>query len=229
MANKIKGCGLVLLICLGLFGGCKSPGERQETLTPEQQKQRLLKRINRRFEDPKAHLELGRLYQEEGRLDDAIFHYKTVLSLDPVSWSAQAALVKALVQKGRSSEAEQTAKIYINQVSTSAKRLLKLGKAFQEQGLDKYALACYHQALRLAPDSPLVYKQLGYFYLAKGDNVRTSEYFKRSFELDWNQPDIAYELGKLGTRIEVPRQAEPENTSAGKSNAQPAKKSSPKQ
>jgi Flp pilus assembly protein TadD len=64
------------------------------------------------------------------------------------------------------------------------------------------------QAIHLAPTSAKVHKQLGYYYLSKNDKVRAEEYFKRSFNLDPVQPDVAGELGRLGVEVRIPGKAE---------------------
>jgi len=211
MTGRVQPLCFVMVIGVLLLAGC-TPSDSDEgsqaPVPPDQQRADLLRQLNRKFENPKAHSELGQFYLEQGRLDDAEFHYKTALSFDPMFWSARAGMVKVLEAKGLTAEARQTAELYINEVGASAGRSLKLGRAFQNKQLDGYALACYQQALRLEPDSAAVYKQLGYFYLGGDDEVRAQEYFRRSFELDWNQPDVAYELGRMGTHIEVQRKSE---------------------
>ena len=80
-----------------------------------------------------------------------------------------------------------------------------LGRAFQAQQLDEYALGCYQQALAQAPNSAAIYKQIAYYYLAKGDKVRAEENLKQSFRINPRQPEVAGELGRLGVLIQVPR------------------------
>jgi len=212
MTVRVQSLCVLVMIAVLVSAGCTpsdSDGGILAPVPPDQRRANLLRQLERKFENPKAHSELGRFYLEQGRLDDAEFHYKTALSFDPMFWAARAGIVKVLEAKGLAAEAKQTAELYINEVGASAGRSLRLGRAFQNQQLDGYALACYQQALRLEPDSPEVYKQLGYFYLGRDDKVRAQEYFRRSFELDWNQPDVAYELGRMGTRIEVQGKSEP--------------------
>jgi len=113
-------------------------------------------------------------------------------------------MVKVLANSGDTAKAEQYAKAYMNQASNSAMASLQLAEAFDKQGLDEYALACYKQALRLAPDSPEVNKQVGYYYLNNDDKTRAKDYLSRSFQLNPNQPDVAGELGRLGVVVKIP-------------------------
>ncbi|NIA17152.1 MAG: hypothetical protein GWO86_02270, partial [Planctomycetes bacterium] len=95
---------LVLLFALFLLvGGCLERNKKAKTgkaldkelaVETDQQKLKLLKRIDRKFEDPKAHYELGKLYQNEGLWDKAEWEYNRTLAFDPVNYKAQAAMVQ---------------------------------------------------------------------------------------------------------------------------------------
>jgi tetratricopeptide (TPR) repeat protein len=74
--------------------------------------------------------------------------------------------------------------------------------------LDEYALTCYQQALRLAPNSAKINRQIGYYYLSKGNKAQGKDYLSRSFQLNPNQPDVAGELGRLGVVVKVPRKVQ---------------------
>ena len=50
--------------------------------------------------------------------------------------------------------------------------------------------------------SAKVNKQLGFFYLKKGDKEKAKQYLIASFNANPFQPDVAGELGKLGVAIE---------------------------
>ncbi|RKY13956.1 MAG: hypothetical protein DRP52_01345, partial [Planctomycetota bacterium] len=99
----------------------------------------------------------------------------------------------------------------ISQAAVSAPASVRLGKAFQNEELGAYALSCYYQATGLTPKSPEPYKLLGYYYLGEGDQVRAEENFRRSFELDPYQTNVAGELGRMGVIIGLPRTVNIEN------------------
>jgi len=214
MTSKEKIFCLVFLICPLLLCGCNglksnTPQADEVKKTPtEQKKADLLRTLDRRFENPDAHFELGQLYHADGMWAKAQYHYNIALSFDPVHRPAQAAMVKILLDSGDKAKAKITADIYLNQVSGSATESLKLGLAFQKQLLDDYALSCYQQALHLAPNSAKINRQIGYYYLSKKDKVRATEYLSRSFQLDPRQPDVAGELGRLGVQIRIPQKTE---------------------
>ena len=184
------------------------PKKKLTQPTTEDKKFELLKSITHRFDNPDAHFELGQLYQAEGLLVSAEYHYSTALRFDPIHRDAQGAMVKMKIENGDTAGAKLQAYTYMREVSTSSAGSCRLGMAFQKQGLDEYALACYQQALRVDPESAETYKQLGYYYLRKSDKVRARDYLSRSFEIKSNQPDVALTLGQLGVEIKIPQKTE---------------------
>ena len=220
MNNIRKFVGLSVLVFVLLFSGCDSlkGGLRkiglggkdtkitEVAITPaEQSKARLLKKIDRKYENPQAHFELGRLYQADGLWMQAAQEYRIALNFDPVHRSAQAARVKVLGEAGDAAKADLLADEFIAQASSSDFSSLRLALGFQEQGLDDYALRCYRQALRLNPNSAKINRQIGYYYLSKADMGRAQDYLRRSFQLNPNQPDVAMQLGRMGVTVGVPR------------------------
>jgi tetratricopeptide (TPR) repeat protein len=180
----------------------------QRTKTPEipdtpqdREKARLMNDIDRDFEDSESHYKLGQLYQNEGQWSKALNEYNVAVSFNPAHRSAQAATVSVLYAMGDTAKADMTADTYIMQTSGSAEESLRLALAFQKEKLDDLALRAYQQALRLAPNSAKVNRQIGYYYLSKGDKVRAREYLYRSFQLNRKQADVAGELGRLGVDI----------------------------
>ena len=200
----------LLLLCTMFFVGCKSQQTTGsiESIPIEQRKADLLKTLDRKFENPQAHYELGLVYLAERQWLKAEYHFNTALSFDPAHSEAQAAMVKVFIESGDTAKSKTYADIYMNQAAGSASASFRLGLAFQKQLLDEYAFDCYMQALHLEPNSAKVHKQLGYYYLAKNDKVRAEEYLKRSFQLDPVQPEVAGELGKLGVEVRIPHKVE---------------------
>jgi tetratricopeptide (TPR) repeat protein len=202
-----------LLVCMVLFSGCglfNKGGKGDDiALTPaEKEKAELLRTIDRRFENPDAHYQLGRLYQADGLWAQAETCYNTTLRFDPAHRDAQAGMVKVMLDSGNTARGELYADIYMNQVASSAMGSLQLGLGFQRQGLDEYALSCYQQSLGLAPNAAKVHRQIGYYYLSKNDKERARDYLMRSFQLNPNQPEVAGELGRLGVAVQIPRKVE---------------------
>jgi tetratricopeptide (TPR) repeat protein len=209
---------LALFVCALLLTACTETTENDTIRTTrktritqptgQERKKELLRAIERRFENPDAHFELGQMYQAEGLLVAAEYHYNIALQFDPVHRDSQAAMVKMMAESGETEKARLQADEYMRQVSTSSTGSRKLAMAFQKQGLDEYVLACYQQAIRIEPNSAENYKQIGYYYLSKDDKVRARDFLSRSFEIQPNQADVALTLGQLGVEIKIPQKVE---------------------
>jgi tetratricopeptide (TPR) repeat protein len=205
---------LLSLYCTLSLVGCNSGQtasakvDRARSIPAAARKAELLKELERKFENPPAHFELAQLYQAEGLLQKAEYHYNVALTFDPVLTQAQAAMVKLFLESGDAAKSKTYADVYVNQASGSAVQSLRLAMAFQKEGLDEYALTCYQQALNLAPNSARIHKQIGYYYLSKGDKAQAKEYLVRSFQLDPNQPEVAGELGRLGVEVRIPQKTD---------------------
>jgi len=219
MTGKSQFVGLIFFVFILLLGGCgrfsgvfKGIGGQKvdevEQTQAEKEKAKLLKAIDRKYENAQAHFELGRLYQTDGLWAKAENHYKIALNFDPVHREAQAARIKVLMGIGDTTKAELLAEEYIGQASNRAADSLRLALAFQEQELDEYALTCYQQALRLAPNSAKINRQIGYYYLSRNERALAQDYLTRSFQLNPNQAEVAGELGRLGVAVKIPRKIE---------------------
>ncbi len=204
-------------LCTLLLIGCNEEAsvavDRGPSLPPDARKAEALRELDRKFENPKAHFNMGQVYQTEGLTQKAEYHYNVALSFDPSHVQVQAAMVKLFLNSGNPAKGKTYADVYINQ-SGSEVQLLRLAKAFQDEQLDEYALASYQEALRIAPDSAAVSKELGFYYLTRNDKVRAKEYLMRSFQFDPSQPDVANELGRLGVEVRIPRDPEKEVVAA---------------
>ena len=213
-SHRISPFNFILLLCcvsLFLLVGCESQemkaakAERARKLPAEARKANLLQSLDSRFENPAAHYELAQIYHAEGLWSKAEYHYNIALSFDPSNADAQVAMVKLFLDSGDTAKSKISAETYVNQAANSDIQSLRLGTAFQKQQLDEYALACFQQALKLSPSSALINKQVGYYYLNKGDKDQGKEYLVRSFQLDPSQSDVAGELGRLGVEVKIPQ------------------------
>ena len=200
---------MLLIITVTIFiGGCQQSRQKKEEkaiVGVSRQRTELIRRIERKYEDPEAHYQLGKLYQADGLWQKAEYEFGVAMGYDPTHRSAEAALVKTLLSSGNQAKSSLMAESFISQAGFSAAASLMLGKAFQQEALDDYALRCYQRAIALAPNSAGLHKQLGFYYLGKGDKVRAEEYLRRSFQLNPDQPEVAGELGRLGIMVQVPK------------------------
>jgi Tfp pilus assembly protein PilF len=171
--------------------------------------------IEKKFESPQAHYELAKVYHESHQWVKAEYEYQIALGFEPGNTAAQAGYVKMLMDLGENAKAQQFADKYIGQAASNADESLRLAWDFKKVGLDDLTLRCFRQALTIAPDSAEVNKQVGLYYLGKGDTAKAKDHLTRSFQANPNQPDVAGALGRLGVVVQVPH--EPETPRVGKS------------
>ncbi len=207
MAYRIKLIGSVVVLAF-LVVGCGESEVSQippaEIMSAQQRTEILRRQIDEKYESPQAHYELGRIYHASGLWRKAEEEYRVAVGFDPVLWDAEASLVKVFLDRGDEAGSKEVAAAAIDRATLSAGMLLGLAEAFEKEYLDNYALKCHSEALALAPDSPDVYKRIGFFYVTQRDHSRAETNLRRSFELDPYQPDVAGELGRLGVIVEVP-------------------------
>ncbi len=203
---------LLLLVCIfaGLFvfacGGCSNPSVIPHSTGSIPDKETyLLNRLDQKFENSEVHCELGRFYLSEGRWDKANYHLNVALGFDPSHRDCQAAFISMLEKQGKSSEAALYVGRYQGQLFSSPTQLVKLGKAFADEGLDVYALSTFQKALQIDPDDAAANKHLGLYYLSRHKADQAKQYLSRSFDLNPNQPDVAGELGLMGVIVQTPR------------------------
>lgn len=199
------------MIVFILITGC-IPRKAENLSSQDIARQKLQKQIEHDYRNPDLHYQLGKLYQSSGLWAQAEQEFRVAINYNLVHKPSQAALVKTLFDSGQSSEAKTTAKVFMDAASVSDTAALELGIALQNEGLDDYALICYQNSLALAPTSYKANKQLGFFYLKKGDKEKAKQYLIASFNSNRFQPDVAEELGKLGVAIESQPAPKPKPT-----------------
>ncbi|MBN2588720.1 MAG: hypothetical protein JXA96_02570 [Sedimentisphaerales bacterium] len=194
---------IYIFTLLVFLSGCVNQqyGNFADNVSPEQKKVELKKRLERRYNDAPTHFLLAQLYHADRSWDDAEFYYNNSLRFDPVYRPAQAGMVKLFVDRGDTLKAQHYFENYLNQVGDIPSKIVELGREFQEQGLDTYAMTCFNKGLTIAPKSAEVHKSLGYFYLSKNNKDKAREHFETSFNIDSTQKDVARELGFLGVPI----------------------------
>ena len=196
------------MLCALLVVGCRNTStarvDQNVRAAADIHKAELLKELDKKWENPPVHFELGQLYHAAGDYSKAEYYYNQALNFNPAYREVQAAMVKLQLNKGDKTKADWVANGYMTQLASMPEQLLSLGAAFDKQGLDDYALKCYQEALKTAPDSSAVNRQLGYYYLTRNQKDLAKEYFIRSFQLNPDQADVAGELGRLGVAVRIP-------------------------
>lgn len=198
--------GLIVTVALALMSGCQPApvNDPLAGLPPDQQKQKLFEQFEARYGTPMAHYKLGQIYEAEGELRRAGYHYETAADFKPYFWTAQAASVKVYLDAHVPDKPARLENKWAT-MAAHAEDCLSLAKAYESAGLTEQARAMYDKAERIAPKSAKVFKASGNFYLAAKDKATAEAKFRRSFELDPYQSDVSAQLGKMGVIVQSPR------------------------
>jgi uncharacterized protein HemY len=202
----------VLKVCVLVWGwiipaGCDvSPSTPPAVARPmPDQEQFLLSLVERNYQDPEAHYQVGEYYHSRQQWDKAQDHLELALNFAPSFRKCQVALIQMLLDKGDRQAADRTVNKFYRQLSNSPLEMVSLAKAFAGGGLDSYAQACFTEATKVSPPSALAFKELGFYWLGKNDVTKAKLSLIRSFEVDPGQADVAGALGELGVVVAVPR------------------------
>ena len=81
---------------------------------------------------------------------------------------------------------------------------MTIAKGFTEKGMDHQAIQVYKRAQELEPDNAVPSVALADFYKAKGQSKLEISSLTEAFMINPYFPGLAYRLGTLGLRVEVP-------------------------
>ena len=103
--------------------------------------------------DPDAQVSLGNLLAQKGRIDEAIAHYQTAITVRPDHFLARYGLGHALLEKGELDSAIQVCRSALLLRPLDADCHTTLAIALEEKGNPAEAIQHYQKALELAPKS----------------------------------------------------------------------------
>jgi tetratricopeptide (TPR) repeat protein/spermidine synthase len=137
----------------------------------------------------------GIALEREGRINEAISHYKTAIKLNPNYTKAYNNLGNALLDKGRISEAIFHYKTAIKLKPDYADAHYNLGNALSAEGKNEEAISHYKTAIGLKPDYALAHNNLGGALVNKGKNEEAVSHYKTAIKLKPDYAKAHYNLG----------------------------------
>ena len=160
-----------------------------------------------RPQDPLVRMNLGILFQREGRLDEALAAFDSARRINPTFLPALKACVNIEVKLKRFKKAIRLA----NQIAELAPRdpnaLRNLGVVCELAGDYQGALAAYQRAVSVQPTFALAYADMGFLQEKMGHTDAAKDAMRRALALDpdlprkdarWSQSSLAVELQKEG-------------------------------
>jgi Tfp pilus assembly protein PilF len=168
----------------------------------------------------REHLESGRAFLNEGRLNEAISEFSTAASLDPRLGEAHNLLGVAYAQKGLPERAKESYERAVKVEPDDAQTLNNLGFTLYQNGNYRAAIDRLKRAVKLAPHDERILNNLGLALCRVGQFEQAYKYFARAGgELTGNL-NIAKMLERFGREedaikyYEGARRVDPNNTIA---------------
>ena len=134
-------------------------------------------------ERPDGYYQLGRYYQGQNRLDQAIEAYRKALALDRNLVDAHNALGAAYAAQGRLDEAVIEFEIVVATLPLTSYAWNNLGYAYLLQGKSGDAVAAFERATAFDLTNQRAWNNLGTALAQRGDSVAAKEKFARAAEL----------------------------------------------
>jgi type IV pilus assembly protein PilF len=151
-------------------------------------------------DDPKLHFLLGIAYHGKGLDDRAIAEFKKAIELKPDGSEVHNFLGVIYLERGRWDEAIVSFNNALANVlyDTPATALYNLGRAYYEKKMYDPALKNLQDAVTSEPYTvlmPLIEKNMGMVWFAKGDTEEACRHFLKSLELAPSLAESHYRLG----------------------------------
>ena len=137
---------------------------------------------------PQAHNNLGMLLNQEAQFEQAIEHFKIVVSTEPLSASAQYGMGVAYQSLGDTTAAAICYQRAITLNPDFFASWVNLGLICYQIGSADVAVHCYNEAIGLAPGTAELYFQLGMAYMMLQRFADASRAFTKALELEpWHK------------------------------------------
>ena len=147
-----------------------------------------------------AHTNLGVALAKEGKIDQAIFHYRSALQINPTDDNANYNLGNALQKQGKTEEAIFYYREAVKSNPNYSNAHNNLGVYLDAQGQHDEAIYHYRQALLVEPGNPGIHFNLGMAFGRKGDLKVAIEHFQTAIFL---KPDYEEARRMLRLTMEI--------------------------
>ncbi len=131
-----------------------------------------------------AHNNLGLILVDQGRVEEAVTHYRTALGLRPHSAETHLNLASALEKLERRAEAEPHYREAIRLQPSDAVSHYNLARLLADQGRPDEALAHYRQAIEHQPDDAPAHFNLANLLAEQGATAQAVPHFESALRID---------------------------------------------
>jgi tetratricopeptide (TPR) repeat protein len=161
-----------------------------------------------------AHNYLGNALSDQGKIEEAIAHYRTSLRINPRFAETWNNLGVAYEKSGQTAKAIEAHMQALRLNPNDAKAWNNLGVAYEKSGQTAKAIEAFRQALRIDSAYDKAWNNLGNAYGGNGETAKAIEAFQQALGINpknakaWNNLGVAYgESGQSVKAIEAFRQS----------------------
>ena len=150
--------------------------------------------------DPKnggVRIELGALYEGQGRFAQAAAEFERAIAIDPGDGGAHCHLGRNYRRQGRLPEAEAALRRALELGPQNGWARFEMGALYQNQGRFAEAAAEFERAIAIDPNQGWAHCQLGGIYRGQGRSSEAEAALRKALELDPQNGRARSELGAL--------------------------------
>lgn len=141
-----------------------------------------------------VHEARGRVYENTGKLDDALAEYRQAVKLNPMAVTSSLRIANIYALQGKTDESEKAYKAAIQARPSYWSGYTGLGGLYFNVGRFSDAAAQFEKMVELAPDQPLGYENLGAAYSQMGQYSKAIETFNKGLAIKAS-PELWSDLG----------------------------------
>ena len=155
-----------------------------------------------------AHNALGLELYKNGRLEEAIEHYREAIEISPIYMDARVNIAAALMQSGRTDEAEQHYRAAMRLSPGDPLISMNLAVALMGKGRLEEAADLFRQVLERQPDDPPAHGALGVVLARLGKHDEAIVHFRRSVDASPSDAEMRVNLGTALLKQEAWQEAQ---------------------
>ncbi len=140
--------------------------------------------IKRDSNDTKAHNNLGVIYLDQNKVDEAVAEFKQAINLDSQDALSLYNLGRVYLAQGKLDDAQTQFQYSLLLDPQRSWSHWMLSLAYDEAGKYEQAIAECRLAIELEPRNPDFHSSLGWYYLSRGDLTKAEEALEEAGRLD---------------------------------------------
>ena len=146
-------------------------------------------------QSPRAHYNLGNIYLNEGRLDDAVREFKASIRIKDWDPKSHSNLGKALIGLNRIPEAVREYEIAAGLEPDQAQGLVKLGAVYGMAGRLDEAVVVLLKSIAFDPGQPDAYNNLGSVYTRRERYAEAEQVYRAAIRINPTMVEAIFNLG----------------------------------